>query len=69
LLAAQKIGANPDDCFVFEDSENGIRAGYAAGMKVIGVPDMVNFRDEVKALEFCELESLDKAIPLFEKYL
>ena len=69
LLAAQKIGADPADCFVFEDSENGIRAGYAAGMKVIGVPDMVNFRDEVKALEFCELESLDKAIPLFEKYL
>ena len=69
LLAAEKMGVNPEDCFVFEDSENGVRAGHAAGMKTIGVPDMVNFSDEVKALMFCELKSLDEAIPMFKKYL
>ncbi|MDR0413045.1 MAG: HAD family phosphatase [Dysgonamonadaceae bacterium] len=37
LLAADDLNAAPEDCFVFEDSFNGIRAGNAAGMKVIGL--------------------------------
>ena len=37
LLAAEDLGANPSDCFVFEDSFAGIQAGAAAGMKVIGL--------------------------------
>ena len=37
LLAAEDLGANPSDCFVFEDSFAGIQAGMAAGMKVIGL--------------------------------
>ena len=50
-LAAEKLGADPKDCYVLEDSENGIRAGYAAGMKTIGIPDIVQFSEEIKALE------------------
>ena len=37
LLAAEDLGANPSDCFVFEDSFAGIQAGAAARMKVIGL--------------------------------
>ncbi len=37
LLAAKDLGADPSDCFVFEDSFAGIQAGTAAGMKVIGL--------------------------------
>jgi HAD superfamily hydrolase (TIGR01509 family) len=37
LLAAQDLGVPPEDCFVFEDSFNGIQSGNAAGMKVIGL--------------------------------
>lgn len=40
LKAAEKAGADPADCLVLEDSENGIQAGKAAGMKVICVPDL-----------------------------
>ncbi len=37
LLAAEDLGVNPADCFVFEDSFAGIQAGTSAGMKVIGL--------------------------------
>ena len=36
LLAAERIGVNPRDCFVVEDSENGVRAAKAAGMTALG---------------------------------
>lgn len=67
LLAAEKLGANPCDCFVFEDSPNGIQAGFNAGMKCIGVPDIVTFSDDTKKMMFAELTSLDQAIELFEE--
>ena len=36
-MAASMIGVAPKDCVVFEDGLPGIKAGKAAGMKVIGV--------------------------------
>ncbi len=69
LLAAQRLGADPKDCFVLEDSENGIRAGHAAGMQCIGIPDVAPFSEEVKALMFACLSSMDEAIEIFEKMI
>lgn len=37
LLGAARLGVDPADCIVFEDSEAGIQAAQAAGMRVIGV--------------------------------
>lgn len=37
LTAARLLGVEPRDCIVVEDSANGIAAGLAAGMRVIGV--------------------------------
>lgn len=36
LLAATRLGVAPPACVVIEDSVNGVRAGVAAGMRVIG---------------------------------
>ena len=37
LLAAARLGVKPGDAVVIEDSPTGVRAGKAAGMRVIGV--------------------------------
>ncbi|MYS06081.1 HAD-IA family hydrolase [Streptomyces sp. SID6041] len=37
LKGAAELGFEPDDCIVFEDSEAGIQAGRAAGMRIVGV--------------------------------
>jgi HAD superfamily hydrolase (TIGR01509 family) len=69
LKAAKLIGANPADCFVFEDSENGVKAAKKAGMKVIGIPDVVPFKDETKQLLFAEHKDFFESIELLKRYL
>ncbi|MDQ4138823.1 MAG: HAD-IA family hydrolase [Actinomycetota bacterium] len=42
LLAAELLGVDPRDAVVFEDAEAGIRAGLAAGMRVVVVGEHVS---------------------------
>ena len=37
LMAAERIGCHPEDCYVFEDSLQGLEAGMNAGAIVIGL--------------------------------
>lgn len=37
LLAAEKLGLDPKDCLVFEDSMQGLQAGRSSGARVIGM--------------------------------
>ena len=50
LLAAQALDAAPEDCFVIEDSFNGIRAARAAGMHGVMVPDLLPPDGEMERL-------------------
>lgn len=38
LLAAQRLGTPPEACLALEDSEHGVRAAKAAGMRCVAVP-------------------------------
>lgn len=44
LKAAEKAGANPSECLVLEDAENGVQAAKAAGMFCIGVHNARGYR-------------------------
>jgi HAD superfamily hydrolase (TIGR01509 family) len=39
LEAARRLDATPERCTAIEDSQNGIRSGKAAGMRVIAIPN------------------------------
>lgn len=41
LEAARRLGAQPNRCVAFEDSETGAASAMAAGMTVVQVPDVV----------------------------
>ena len=50
LLAAKKLNLAPEDCYIFEDSFNGIRSAAASGGVAIMIPDTVQPNDEIKKL-------------------
>jgi HAD superfamily hydrolase (TIGR01509 family) len=64
LEAARKLAVEPAACVAIEDSTNGIRAGAAAGMKVIAIPER-DFPPSPEALEeaAAEIGSLDELTP------
>lgn len=53
LITAEKLGVKNDDCVVVEDSEAGIEAAKAAGMKVVAF--VKNNRDEKNIKKLADL--------------
>lgn len=58
LRACKEIDKDPKDCIAIEDSFNGIKSAYRAGMNVIMVPDMVEATKEIEKLLYKKFESL-----------
>lgn len=50
LLAAERIGCKAEECFVFEDSENGVRAGHSAGCFTVMVPDLIEPGEKIRPI-------------------
>lgn len=65
LACAEKMGIAPEDCFVLEDSPNGIRAAFAAGMKPVMIPDMIAPEEDILPMLYALKGSLKEAMELF----
>ena len=58
LTAAQRLNADPQDCYIIEDSYNGIRAAHSAGAHPIMVPDILQPDEEIREKAEVVLPSL-----------
>ena len=65
LLACRKLGVEPGEAYAVEDSPNGIRSAYAAGMKPIMVPDLVQPDAEMERLSFLIFGDLIQVMKYF----
>ena len=50
LTAAERLGIAPEFCLALEDSHNGVRAAFSAGMMTIMVPDLLDPTPEMHDL-------------------
>ena len=60
LRGAARLGAEPADCIVMEDSFNGLRAGRASGARVVGLAT-TNTAEEIATL--CDIVVADYTDP------
>ena len=59
LMACKSIGVEPGECAAIEDSLNGIKSAYAAGLKPIMVIDKIKPTDGIKKMCVNIFDSLD----------
>ncbi len=66
LEAARRLGVPPQYCMAFEDSDLGLVAALAAGMRAVAVPDLKPLPASLDARLTATLGSLHEAVALCE---
>lgn len=67
LTSAARLQVDPSRCWALEDSRNGIRSAFDAGMAAIMIPDLLTPDAETKAL-CCHIgSSLNEVVRLIEE--
>lgn len=56
--ACWELGVDPRETIAIEDSFNGVRSAYRAGLKTIMVPDLLQPNEEIASLLFKKCDSL-----------
>lgn len=62
LYACAQMGRTPQECIAVEDSPNGVRSAFAAGCRVVMVPDQTQPDEELRRMLFAKVDSLDGII-------
>jgi len=65
IEAAKRIGAPIEQCIIFEDSENGVKAAAASGGYTVMIPDKKQPTEELRSLANVILPDLDDAVLYF----
>jgi beta-phosphoglucomutase-like phosphatase (HAD superfamily) len=63
-MAARRLAADPERCFVVEDSRSGVLAAKAAGMTVAAVPSLASSHEDFSPADLVlpTLEALPKVL-------
>lgn len=67
LMACERLGVLPENTYAVEDSYNGIRSAYNAGMHPVMVPDLLPATEEMHSLSDAVFEDLFQVKEYFEK--
>lgn len=66
VTAVKELGENPKDCIALEDSINGIKSAYGAGLKPIMVPDLIEPTEEIRPMLFALCKDLTEVKNLMD---
>lgn len=69
LTAAEKLSLPPTECVAFEDSINGIKSAYSAGMTTVMVPDYLQPTQEIIPMIDCLCGDLSQAIEFISNHM
>ncbi|MEJ5313436.1 MULTISPECIES: HAD family phosphatase [Anaerolinea] len=67
LTAAKKLEVSPSSCVVLEDSEAGIQAASAAGIRCIHIPDIQPISPQALSLVWRQVNTLADVVEILEK--
>ncbi len=69
IKTCEKLGVSPDNTAAIEDSQNGIRAAFGAGMMPLMVPDLIEPNDEILAMICGKFENLFEVMDFLKERL
>ena len=69
LMACRSVNLDPTECYAIEDSPNGIKSAYAAGLKPIMIIDKIQPTEEIRKMCVAVFDSLEGLKTMLQEIL